>query len=275
MAMEELSLKNVQSIQFELLIAFDKVCKEHGFRYSLGGGTLLGAVRHKGFIPWDDDIDVMMPRPDYDAFIHCCSNIATSFRMISYENTNNYYNLFAKIWDPKTVIVDDLTEIPYSIGVSLDVFPIDGLGNTKWVAYCHFFRTFLLRELLNASNWKKYFISKTHSIWMEPVRFLFYIASRHVDQKKLILRIDKINRKRSFDRSSYAGCVCGSYREKEIMQKETFDRFSSLEFEGQGFQAISDYHTYLVKHYGDYMQLPPANQRTTHHSSKAFYIETN
>lgn len=270
--MKELTLENIQSIQLELLISFDKVCRDNGFRYSLGGGTLLGAVRHEGFIPWDDDIDVMMPRPDYDRFILYCLDNDLSFRLTSHETTNNYYNLFAKIWNPNTIITDDLTDIPYSIGVNIDVFPIDGLGNSSISAYYHFGKTLLFRELLNASNWTTYFRSKSHSVWLEPIRFLLFISSRHIDKNIMFKCIERINLQKDFNQSKYAGCVSGSYREKEIMRKDSFNHFTTMNFEGHSFQVISDYHNYLVKHYGDYMQLPPLENQKTHHSSKAYYI---
>lgn len=270
--MKELSLKEIQDIELDLLLEYASVCEKEGLRYSLGGGSLLGAVRHKGFIPWDDDVDVMMPRPDYERFLdHCRSHSSgLDFRLITYDSDKGYNGLFAKIWDPSTIIEDDVMGMDYETGVNIDIFPIDGLGNSETEALKIFRKTAWNRELLNAVLWKKYFRSKTHSIAVEPIRLAMFIISRAVDPKKLLRKVDEENLKHPFEQSEYAGCVCGSYREKEIMKKETFENYIELEFEGKNIKAIQNYDEYLEKHYGDYMKLPPEEKQKTHHTYKAY-----
>ena len=268
--MQELTLQQIRQIELDLLIEFDKICNTNGYRYSLGGGTLLGAIRHKGFIPWDDDIDVMMPRPDYKQFINYCRNNATSFELITYNLVDGYYGLFAKISHPMTTLTDSVIKLDYNIGVNIDVFPIDGLGNSMEEAVKIFKSTEFERELLNAVLWKFFFRSKTHSILLEPVRFILFLVSRLVNPKKLLNRVDKENLMHSFEKSLFAGCVCGSYREKEIMTKETFEHYVDVEFENLKFKSIANYDEYLKKHYGNYMKLPPEEKRITHHTYKAF-----
>ena len=129
--MQQLSLKEIQMIELKLLLEFDSICSQNSMRYSLGGGSLLGAIRHKGFIPWDDDIDVMMPRPDYERFLDYCRREDTSFRLITYESVSGYNGLSAKIWDPSTRIVDHVLDLSFDTGVNIDVFPIDGLANSE------------------------------------------------------------------------------------------------------------------------------------------------
>lgn len=268
--LKELSLKDIQRTELDLLLAFDGVCAEQGLRYSLGGGTLLGAVRHKGFIPWDDDIDVMMPRPDYEEFLRFCKINPVGFDLEAYDTVEGYNSLFARVSDPNTVILDELSELPYETGIGIDVFPIDGLGKTEKQAKKIFHKTDLNRELLNAAGWKKFFRSKTHSIVIEPIRFVMFAMSRFSDPKKLIAKIEKENKKHPFEGSSFAGCVCGSYREKEIMKTETFENYVDMDFEGHRLKAIRNYDEYLTKHYGDYMKLPPEEKQKTHHTYKAY-----
>lgn len=270
--MDQLTLKEIQEIELKLLEKFDSICMQNDLRYSLGGGSLLGAIRHKGFIPWDDDIDIIMPRPDYDRFLSLCRRNDDSFSLLTYDTCDGYYGLFAKMWDPDTIIEDEDLNLGPQIGVNIDLFPLDGLGRTEREATRIFRKTSWKRELLTAAVWKRYFRSKTHSFWIEPIRLLLFIYSRILDPKKLLRAVDEENLKHPFDQSLYAGCVCGSYRKKEIMKKSTFENYINVEFEGQLFKCIRNYDEYLTKHYGDYMRLPPEEKRVTHHTYKAYYI---
>lgn len=269
-AMEELSLRQIQKIELELLLQFDEICRRNNLRYSLGGGSLLGAIRHKGFIPWDDDIDVMMPRPDYETFMKYCKKNNTPFRLTTYDTVEGYNGLFAKLWSPGTLIVDRVMELTFDLGVNIDVFPLEGLGNSEAEARKIFHKTAWNREMLNAVLWKKFFRSKTHGLLVEPIRFAMFVLSRFSDPKQLLRKVDEENLKHPFEDSLYAGCVCGSYREQEIMKKDTFEKYIEAEFEGHQLKAISSYDEYLTKHYGNYMQLPPAEKRQTHHTYKAY-----
>ena len=268
--MEELSLREVQKIELELLLKFDSICQKNHMRYSLGGGSLLGAIRHKGFIPWDDDIDVMMPRPDYERFLQYCQENEVGFNLLTYNTVKGYHGLFAKIWDPKTIIRDDVMAMTVEIGVNIDIFPLEGLGNSEQEALRIFKKTSWNREILNAVLWKRYFRSKTHSILVEPIRFAMFVLSRFVDPEKILCKVDEENLRNPFECSAYAGCVCGSYREQEIMTKETFENYCDLDFEGYKLKGIQNYDEYLSKHYGDYMKLPPKEKQETHHTYKAF-----
>lgn len=269
--MKQLTLKEIQKIELNILNSFHEYCEQNGLRYSLGGGTLLGAIRHKGFIPWDDDIDVMMPRPDYERFIMSFPKLNPQFDLITYKTVDGYNGLFAKISDSSTVIVDDNLTLDFEIGINIDVFPIDGLGMTKNDALKVFSKTSFDREILNACLWKHFFISKTHSLFFEPVRLILFLISRFVNPKTLLKRVDKVSLSNNFEDSQYAGCVSGSYRNREIMLKDSFLHYFDVQFEGSNFRAIVDYDSYLTKHYGDYMSLPSREKQITHHTFNAYY----
>ena len=271
---KELTLEEIKETELNLLVQFHDICQKNGLRYSLGGGTLLGAVRHKGFIPWDDDIDVMMPRPDYEKFLKYCINNTTPFKLHYYKYSSNYVLIDAKISDPSTILVDKvLSSKRNKVGVFIDVFVIDGLGDNEQAAKKQFMKTSVKREVLNAMTWDKFFRSKTHPLYYEPLRFVVYILSRIANAQKLLSSIDRINREVNFDSSKYAGCVSGVYRTKEIMKTSVFKSYVKLKFEDQEFWCIKDYDSYLKQHYGDYMELPPEEKRQTHHTFKAYRVK--
>lgn len=271
--MNELNLKEIQQIAFDILCEFDDFCQIQSLRYSLGGGSLLGAIRHKGFIPWDDDIDIMMPRPDYERFLELASEEEFSFNCLSNQATPGYDDLFCKLSDKSTFVIDSSTKLPYEMGVSIDIFPIDGLGDSLDSALKNFSSTKFKRELLIASRWQKFFRSKTRSIWVEPIRMGFFCFSRFVNGQKLSKTIDSEIKKIDFDSSQFAGCVSGVYREKEIMKTEVFQNYTDVPFEDRTFKSISNYHDYLTQHYGDYMQPPKKDKQVSHHTAKFYRKE--
>lgn len=269
---KKIPLDELKKIELNILTEIHKICSENNIRYSLAGGTLLGAVRHGGFIPWDDDIDIFMPRPDYNAFIEYCKKNTTPFKLICHELTKKYNYLFAKAVDPSTIIKErNGSRTNLELGVFVDIFPIDSLGDTLENAKKGFNKTTFKRELLVAYNWKKFFRSKTRSIIYEPLRFAMFLLSRFTNPKKLINKIEKVYYINDFIGGKYAGAVCGSYRLKEILPIEIYSNYESIIFEGRTFLAIKDKEKYLSNIYGDYMKLPPVEKQVTHHTFDAYY----
>ncbi|MFR5682857.1 MAG: phosphorylcholine transferase LicD [Clostridia bacterium] len=125
-----MSLEEIKSIQLDILSQVANYCDRNGLRYFLAYGTLLGAVRHKGYIPWDDDIDIMMPRPDYMQFINSFNNEKCALRVGSHYLDKNYPYVIAKVYDTSTLCKENI-DVEYSIGINIDVFPIDGLPETE------------------------------------------------------------------------------------------------------------------------------------------------
>ena len=269
--MQELTLDELKQTELGILKKFAEICDRKGFRYSLAGGTLLGAVRHKGFIPWDDDIDVFMPRSDYDKFIKYCSKNKTYFGLFCHEINAECKNLWTQLYNRDTVLIN--TYVDNSTGVYIDVFPIDGLGNTKDEAFAKFKKTWLLRELLVASKWQHFFRSNTHAWYIEPVRYILYLLSQFISQNWLISVIEKDCRSIDFDKSKYASCIFGVYRQKEIMEQKIYTNYTDMIFEGKKFKGVANYNEYLTHFYGDYMTLPPVEKRKTHHTFKAYWRE--
>ncbi len=269
---KKITLDELKKIELNTLIEVDALCEKLGLRYSMCGGTLLGAIRHGGFIPWDDDIDIFMPRSDYNKLIEYCRNNETSFSLLCNELNEKYGYLFAKAMDKNTVIYEpNSNPTNIDMGVYIDIFPIDGLADDYESSVELFNKTRFKRELLVAKNWKRFFRSKTRAWYYEPIRFAFFLLSRFASRRRLIKSIQRVYPADTFDKSEYAATVCGGYRLKEILKRSIYDTYTELEFEGHKFKALADYHTYLSSIYGDYMQLPPENKRVTHHMFEAYY----
>ena len=126
--MREITLEERKALQLDILVKIDAICRDKGFRYYLSSGTLLGAVRHQGYIPWDDDIDLTMPRPDYEAFYSyfTANNNDADLQLISYRDKTSIYP-FCKMVNPKTTVVEHYVDPQYQTGVWVDIFPLDGV----------------------------------------------------------------------------------------------------------------------------------------------------
>ena len=259
--MRKITLEEQRQIQLDILKKVDKYCRENNLRYSLGGGTLLGAVRHKGFIPWDDDIDIMMPRPDYDKFVRGFNGYDEDLTCGAYEVDRNWYHPFAKVYHNKT-FMREIRNLN-SVGIFIDVFPLDGfpsglLERKMYLKCIYFWRIALSIKNLDYEGEFRYRIYKS------IVRF--------IPNRILQMPIQYLLKKYSFDNSLYVGAVSGIYGEKECYPRYVFDTYIDLIFEDYAFLAIRDYDIYLIGHYGNYMELPPKNQRILAHLANAFVI---
>lgn len=273
--LQELTTEDIKEIAFGVLCQVRDICDKQGITYFLDGGTLLGAIRHKGFIPWDDDIDICMTRPDYDRFIAYCKENDTPFGLASHETDENYTELYAKAYDTSTICKEQfVNRSGAQYGVYVDIFPVDGLGNSDGQALKLLHKSRFKRSMLTAANWQKFFKSKSRKWYVEPVRFVFYLFSRCVNRRKLIAKIEKIYKPFAFENCEKVGVVCGCYGDKEIMNRSIYDNNTEVRFESGKFKATASYDEFLTNLYGDYMQLPPEEKRITHHTFKA-YKKTN
>lgn len=259
--MRKIELEELKHIQLNILKEVHNFCIERGLRYSLGGGTLLGAVRHKGYIPWDDDIDVMMPRPDYNVFVKEFDGYSPHLVCGVYENDKNYMFPHVKVYDDRTVLTED--QCIMTIGINIDIFPVDGFPEStkeieSFLKKYSLWRTLLLLKLVKGKKWKGK---------------LLYYFTKFIPLSLIQKKINCIIQKYDFEKSLFVGAVCGKYLLKEKYPRFVFSEFIELPFENLKFKAIKEYDIYLSQHYGNYMELPPLDKRISHNYKNIFWIE--
>ena len=270
--MKELTNAEIKQCSFSVLKQLRAVCQENGLRYSLTGGTLLGAVRHQGFIPWDDDIDIMMPRPDYDRLIAIVREGDPGFDLRCAELEGDAYGYsFAKACCRGTLLEEE--GIRQSIGVCGDIFPVDGAGNSLRTAKLRGKFFVFLHGLKISSNWTNYHRSKLRKWYYEPLRYGCYLLSKLLGRRFIHGRMERFLRKKDYSITAYAGRLVGDYGSKEIFPRELFEKTIPVTFEGEQFCGIADYDTFLTRLYGDYMTLPPEHKQVTHHVFKAYWVD--
>lgn len=259
--MVEVTADELKQIEINLLKSLDNFCRVNGIKYFIHGGTLLGAVRHKGFIPWDDDIDISMPREDYDKFISISNKIDCNFEFRCFEKSKSYIYAFGKAYDKDTVLIENGRSGNH-LGVYIDIFPLDMLPDNlqkakKYVKKCHFLTWFQMiateEQFKKAKTKKTTFVKKV----IRPFVRLFgyrYWVNRLIKKSKKYYGIE----------SKYiSNIVSPNYI--NVYEKSWFEETVRLPFENIEVNAPVGYKELLTTMYGDYMQLPPEEKRVTHH----------
>ncbi|WP_137665581.1 LicD family protein [Enterococcus hulanensis] len=257
-----LTLDEIHVGLLELLNEFNRVCNKLQIDYFLSGGSLIGAMRHKGFIPWDDDLDIMMLRSDYDKLIENISYLDSKYRLNCIETMDNWEYPFAKIDLPTTFINDEYRTVQH--GLFIDIFPIDRLPDnideqTKIV------KKVRILDLLRGSGTKKKYRPT------EKMKFLKNIIKPYANLKGpnyFAKKIDSLARKTNekYQTSNTIGVmVVSTHGSKEFLSGDAFSKAIKVDFENISSFIPYGYEEYLNNLYGDYMQLPPKEQQTPGH----------
>lgn len=252
--MKELQQEELKEVQMRILDYVDSFCRKNDIKYTLSGGTLLGAIRHGGFIPWDDDIDIQMLRSEYNKFTELWkkSHDNPNYELINIESGNNKGYPFGKIQDNRTVsYVGNLQRL----GVFIDVFPLDNVEDEND-------------------------FSKRHNVVKRLFKirgFVFSLMRRsqvHLFDglyARLSAKINDVANKKNGKDCPYVFEMTSGLLCKKPMPKSIFKIYKDVKFEDRTYMSVEDYDTYLTNTFGDYMKLPPVEKRVSHHSNSYFW----
>ena len=255
-------LRKLQNTQLEMLRTFNEICKRHNITYFVTWGTALGAIRHNGFIPWDDDIDVGLPREDYEKFIVVAQKYLPNYYFIQNIYTDpNYPNTFAKIRDSRTTFIEKSSQnIRMNHGVYIDVFPLDGIPSSSVAFNILWFKKRLLNKRIG-----QIFISESRNNNLVYKFISVLLKIMYPNYKAAIRKRESLYRKYKYQDCEYVTNHGGAWGKKENMLKSCFGKGTVGEFEGLKVILPEDYDRYLTNVYGDYMTLPPVEKRVGHH----------
>jgi len=260
----EMELQEIKATAFNILKHFKQFCREQGITFYLSNGTLLGAVKYGGFIPWDDDVDVFVPREDYDRLVRTYED-SDRYRLFSIEREPGYKFSFAKLCDSTTVKEEDNIDNGVKLGIDIDIFPLDSCSEH-----------ILAKSVQRKMRWYQIgcVLSKWQSAKGKP--FVKRCVIRYCQMRgfhHFYRGLEKLVKREGTRGQTHKGCLMWPiYGSREVIPGEVFEDTVEVSFEGEKFPAPVVYDTYLRSLYGDYEKDPPLEKQITHHSFRAFRL---
>jgi lipopolysaccharide cholinephosphotransferase len=263
-----MNIRELQLIELEILKTILDIFAKNNLTYFILGGTLLGAIRHKGFIPWDDDIDIGLPRNDYERFLEIAqNNFPPYFRLKTFKDNKEYKNYETRVEDLRYEIKRDDAEKIITTYIWIDIFPLDGIPGTIVKKQWHMFRLLFGRLLLQYSKIDHGINIKKKRGMFEKILILFGKKLTKVikfDSKRRLYHIDKLLKKYTYEHSYYLVNFMGAYTFKEMFPKEYYKKGVKYEFEGFELNGPVEYDKVLKQLYGEYMKPLPPQDRISH-----------
>lgn len=260
-------LREIQLLELGILQHLADICRKHGIRFFLSNGTLLGAVKYEKFIPWDDDVDILMPRADYDRLMHLPDIDTTCYRLFSQERMPAWRLPFAKLCDMRTEKRETSANFGLPTGLDIDIFPIDvWSGGERQARRCG-----LWRRGVSAAVEEEFTTPRTG--WRRLVLHTFWCISHCLGSRFFCQRIaSEVRHGQEAKKPVYVGCVVWSlYGRRELLAAEVFLDKTEVMFEGKRYPAPVGYDRYLSSLYGNYRPDPPPEKQISHHHFRVWY----
>lgn len=274
--MRKIKKEEIQPLETDILFKLLDFMEANHIRYFTCGGTTLGSVRHGGFIPWDDDIDLFVPRSDYERLLQLSAGkLLDGYISVKRPGDANYIYPFAKACNEKTVIHEqNVKNQKYAIGIFVDIFPLDTFCDNALLRRHFLLRIKCLRSMLEAASDQINLSSRGSAKWWvkQTVRTLQRPAAKAIGVERLALRIDALAKRANRSGSHLVGNQVWCYKWNDYYNADYFASAVNGTFEGRTICNPAGYHQYLTELYGDYMQLPPKEQQIMH-GFDGYYLE--
>lgn len=265
-------LRELQLVELDILKEFLRICEKYHLRYYALGGTLLGAVRHEGFIPWDDDVDIGMPRPDFIRFEEIAKKEFPDYiHYRTYKETPGYRYYVPRLTDSRVTVIDSSAAVEQEKEAWIDIFPLDGMPENKWKRKFHCFRLLVARARVNYSMFSTNIdLKKTNRPFVERVMIAagkILPVEKIFKTEKEFRRLDRLMQKYSYDDSAYLINFMGIHKLKEMFHKKYYGQGADYPFEDVVLRGPADFDFVLHQMYGDY-RMPPSKEEMNHHNTR-------
>ncbi|CAM1664761.1 LicD family protein [Streptococcus mitis] len=266
---EVTDIREIQQMELGIMEYIHEVCQKIGVKYFLAYGSLIGAVRHKGFIPWDDDMDICMLREDYEKLQdYLIAYPDDRYEVMSYKNNLNYVYPFMKVQDNHTYLLEEDVRIDSNMGIYVDIFPVDGYEDDS--VFKDKMTRLIKKRQLSCYTFKG--ITNTKSILNSLIRYISVIIFYFTNTNKYIRGIDELAQSRKVDDYELVDYLIYKDMNKPVWKREWLNQTIMGVFEGKEFMIPKNYHEILTSDYGDYTQLPPVELRFSHHDFQLWKI---
>lgn len=268
----EITTEEAKALLLQAIAWFDDFAKSHGIRYSMHGGTLLGAMRHQGFIPWDDDMDIAMLREDYERLMEVMKNEHGRYQLVAPETNPKYLYPFGKLIDTQTVFVENTLDCGVPLGIGIDIFPLDRdtddmalrAENKRRLDSCASMISFVMSKTAHTSKGLRLLAAKAMDLF-------FAIVGKRFATNRMLRELKRIYSHVEYN--TYVSTYTPNYALKQHLRRQWMDHLVPMKFENLELPGYENADEFLTELYGDWRRLPPVEQQVAHHDFQAWMKE--